>query len=495
MNHSYAKVVAEYSIIAEMYDYFSFFVEGYRFNPKFKYGSWDGKIRLMGLNGDIPVGLVEQAKIFASNMMYDIEIDDWLQPKEKISNKEFDEWLKSKTIYSGNTIIEPYWYQRDSVFEAINFKRRVLNLPTSAGKSLIQALCAKWYTENHSDKVLILVPTTTLVDQMIGDFVDYRLFKREECLGIRSGTERDSNAKIYVSTWQSAVKQPKEWFAKFGMLMNDECHLATAKCLTDIIKKMDQCEYKLGLTGSLRDGKANLLQYIGLFGKVFKPVSTKTLMDEGQVSNLKINAIILEYADQLRKDVSDLTYQQEIDWLLTNRKRNKFIIELALKLANKNENTFVMFKTIKHGKLLYEALKRIRGEDKVYFVAGETETEIRSSMKGIAEDGEGIIFVASFGVFSTGISIKKIHNVILAHPTKSKITNLQTIGRILRKHSTKTVAKLFDIIDNLAIKNTRKNAKNVYSKINYTLQHGSVRLELYAREEFEYTVNKIKLPE
>lgn len=491
-DQSYAKVIADFNIIQEMYDYFSFHVEGYQFNPKYKYGGWDGKIRLMGLNGDLPFGLIEQVQKFTDSMQYSLYISPDVLPKPVMTRPQFDEWLNSKTIYSGDKVITPHWYQSDAVFEGLNHRRRILNLPTSAGKSLIQSLLAKWYCENKSDKILVIVPTTALVYQMINDFVDYRLFTNSECHGILAGTAKDSNARIYVSTWQSAVKQPKSWFNQFGMLLTDECHLATGKSIGDIIKKLDQCPWKIGLSGSLRDGKANLLQYIGLFGKVFKPVSTKQLMDEGQISDLKINAMFLEYTPEERKAVKELTYQQEIDWLLTHKKRNQLIIKLALKLSKeRGETTVIMFKSLKHGKLLYDALKKLH--DKVHYISGETDTDERVALKAVAEADSGLIIIASYGVFSTGISIKRMHNVIYGHPTKSKITVLQSIGRILRLHGTKTIATLYDLIDNLSISNTRKNAKKEYSHVNFTMKHGILRIERYIQEQFNYQIAKVPM--
>lgn len=227
-NHSYVLVDCPASIAQELSDYFSFFVDGYRFNPKFKYGSWDGKIRLVSITPQgvlLPYGLIDQLKKFTSNMMYDLIIEDGIAPEPIMSLEEFNEWIDGMEIYSGSNRIEPHWYQRDAVLTGINDRRSILNLPTSAGKSLIQCLLSKWYTQNHSDRVLIIVPTTALVTQMKNDFLDYRLFESHEILEIRGGTDKTirPETKIVVSTWQSAVKQPKSWFDQFGMLLTDEC--------------------------------------------------------------------------------------------------------------------------------------------------------------------------------------------------------------------------------------------------------------------------------
>lgn len=222
-DESYATIEADANIVYELYDYFSFFVDGYQFNPKFKYGRWDGKIRLFQLNGRLPLGLVEQLHKFCSTYMYDVEIDEGVLDPDPITKEQFKAWVDNLEIYSGNTKISPYWYQIDAAYEAIKYKRRVLNLPTSAGKSLIQALITKYFLEKKVGKVLIIVPKRGLVNQMIDDLCDYRLFTQNDLLGVMGGSEKDSNAMVYVSTWQSAKNQPKEWFNQFGAMSVDEC--------------------------------------------------------------------------------------------------------------------------------------------------------------------------------------------------------------------------------------------------------------------------------
>ncbi|APU01976.1 DNA helicase [Aeromonas phage L9-6] len=486
-NYSFVRVECEDSIFFEMREYFSFKADGYQFSPKFKCGVWSGDIFLLGYDRLLPFGLVSQAIKFAEQNDYKITVDPVIRQRENLSRADFDAWIQSKEIYSGSTRITPHWYQSDAVYEGICARRKILNLPTSAGKSLIQALLSLWYLENYKGKVLVIVPTTSLVTQMIDDFVDYRLFPREAMLGIKSGTAKDSNAVIYVSTWQTAVKQKREWFNQFGCVMNDECHLSTGTSIKKIIESVDHIPFKYGLSGSLRDGKANILQYVGMFGDIFRPVTTKQLMDEGQVTDLNIKVVQLGYSDEDRNAVRKYNYDEEIKFITSHAKRNRKVCSIAKGLAEKGENVFMMFRLTAHGKALYETL--IKMGVKAHYISGETETEVRDQMKVLAEGGTGHVFVASYGVFSTGISIKNLHHIIFAHPVKSKVTVLQTIGRVLRKHKSKAIATVWDICDDLGI----LNAFGKYTRQNYALKHAVERVERYVSEKFEYTMHKLKL--
>ena len=489
LNESFVFIDTSESIFYELREYFSFFADGYQFNPKFKYGSWSGKIYLLDNQRQLPLGLVDQLKKFASNSGYELDIDSRIYQKEELSKEDYQTWLDKFEIYSGEKRITPTWYQHEAIFKGITDKKRILNLPTSAGKSLIQALLAKYYTETFEGNILILVPTIALTLQMKDDFIDYRLFNSKD-IGILGGKFRDTSSKIIVSTWQSAIKQPEKWFHQFGMLLVDECHLATGKSISSLTQGLVNCQYKIGLSGSLKDGKANLLQYIGLFGAVYKPVSTAQLMEEGHVTDLKINCLFLKYPDAIKEKTKGFPYSEEIKVITKFKKRNTVIAKLAIKLAA-NENVFLMFKHIEHGKQLVEILKSL-GHENVHYVSGEVSGEDRDILKKLAETQTGMIVVASYGVFSTGISVKNLHHVILAHPVKSKVIVLQTIGRVLRKHESKSKAVVWDIIDDMSsTKETKSGPKRV--NVNYALKHGIERIKRYSEEKFEYVMKNVEI--
>lgn len=489
LDNSHVQIQADPNIVYELRDYFSFQPAGYQYNKSYKFGQWNGYIYLMDYNGKLPYGLWHLIKKFADARDYSVWVDPKIVETNDITRETFDQWVSKMDIYSGDKKIKPHWYQADTVHHAIVNRRGVLNLPTSAGKSLIQALISRWFLETYESKVLIIVPTTSLVDQMINDFVDYRLFPRNALHGIRAGTAKDSDALIYVSTWQSAVKQPPEWFKQFGCLMVDECHLATGLSITSIINSLTNCVYKFGLSGSLKEGKANTMQYVGAFGRIYKPVDTHTLMKEGQVTTLKINSIFLRYNDADVKKAKGMDYPTEIGMITTHGRRNAWIAKLALKLArDKQENVFIMFRLTKHGKWLYEALKKVY--DNVVFIGGETDIDDRNEMKTIAERSKGLIIVGSSGVLSTGISIKNLHHIIFAHPSKSGVTVKQAIGRVLRLHASKAIATLWDIVDDMAQKSKSKNAKSKYSSLNYCMKHAMERIKIYNSEKFDYVIKQ-----
>jgi superfamily II DNA or RNA helicase len=215
-------------------------------------------------------------------------------------------------------------------------------------------------------------------------------------------------------------------------------------------------------------------------------------MEEGQVTNLKINTIFLRYPEEETKKLKGAEYATETTYVTSHTKRNTWICKLALKLAReKNENVFVMFRLTKHGKWLYEQLSKVY--DNVVYISGETKISDRDEMKKIAESTKGLIVVGSIGVLSTGISIKNLHHIIFAHPCKSAVIVKQSIGRVLRLHGSKLFAQVWDIVDNLATLSKSKTAKNKYSSLNYSMKHAVERVRIYNEEKFDYVIKHIDI--
>jgi superfamily II DNA or RNA helicase len=206
-------------------------------------------------------------------------------------------------------------------------------------------------------------------------------------------------------------------------------------------------------------------------------------MDKGQLSDFKIKCLVLKHPDTKCEESTKWTYQEEIEYLINNEERNKFIKNLAVSLGT---NTLVLYQMVeKHGKILYNVIKNTEkiGERKVFFVHGGTDTEDREEIRRIMEIENDAIVVASFGTFSTGINIRNLHNIIFASPSKSRVRNLQSIGRGLRQSEGKTIATLYDIADDLRHK----------KHMNFTLRHFGERVKIYNEEKFSYKMYNIGL--
>ncbi len=473
-NDVYMKVDAEPVIRQELSDYFTFMVPGAKFMPAYKNRMWDGKIRLYDARSkELYLGLLSYVKHFAEERDYEIDVEDDLDVSENLSLDDAQQFITSlKTTFT------PRDYQLDSFVHLVRNNRGLLVSPTASGKSFIIWLLTQWYGDS---KTIIIVPTTSLVHQMRSDFIEYGT-SEEDIHIIMGGREKRNDARIIISTWQSIYKQRKDYFAEYDVVIGDECHLFKAKSLTSIMTKLIDCKYRFGFTGTLDGTQTHKLVLEGLFGKVKQFVKTKELIDQDHLANFKIKALVLKYTDEEKKLVSKMKYKDEMDFIVTHDRRNTFIKKLTISLQG---NTLLLFQYVeKHGKVLYDIISKSAEKNrKVFFVYGGTDAETREQIRAITENERDAIIIASFGTFSTGINIRNLHNIIFASPTKSRIRNLQSIGRGLRKGDAKEKATLFDISDDLRWK----------SKVNYTLKHFSERIKTYSEEEFEYKIHNIKI--
>jgi superfamily II DNA or RNA helicase len=305
---------------------------------------------------------------------------------------------------------------------------------------------------------------------------------QDKCHIVIQGKEKNSDKQIIISTWQSIYKLPTNYFETFDVVMGDEAHLYKAKSLTSILNKMTNAKYRFGTTGTLDDTQTHQLVLEGMFGELFNTSSTKSLIDAEYLAKFSITALVLKYSEDVSKEVSTMKYQEEMDFIVKYDKRNKFIRNLVI---DQKGNTLLLFQYVeKHGKILYDLITEKADDDrKVFFVHGGVDGDQREEVRRITEQEGDAIIVASYGTFSTGINIRNLHNIVFASSSKSKIRNLQSIGRGLRKGDNKKEAKLFDIADDFRYK----------SKQNYTLGHFNERIKQYNEQDFEYSIFTINL--
>ena len=480
VNEVYLKIEAEADIRRELGEYFTFEVPGYKFMPAYQNRVWDGKIRLFSYaNGKIYAGLYPYIKNWCKEN--NVHIVDGTKIKEKtVDDSKIDDLIKALKL--------PYEvrdYQREAFKYSVEKDRCLLVSPTASGKSLIIYLMLIYnllrLKDTKEDKILVIVPTTSLVEQLFKDFKDYGYNSERNVHRIYSGHEKETNKRVIISTWQSVYNLPKKWFNQFGMIIGDEAHLFKAMSLTKLMTKLERCKYRVGLTGTLDGTKTHKLVLEGLFGTVNKVVSTSELMQSGRLADLKIMCLILQHDQTARHFLKGKSYQEEMDYLVSNEKRNKYIRNLATSL---NGNTLCLFQYVeKHGKNLYETIRERATDKQVFYVHGGVDAEQREQIREITEKSDNAIIVASYGTFSTGINIRNLHNIIFASPSKSRIRNLQSIGRGLRLKDDNSAATLYDIADDISYK----------GKENYTLQHFKERINIYNGEDFNYEIHNVEL--
>jgi superfamily II DNA or RNA helicase len=478
-NEVFLHITAEPHVYYELRDAFQFEVPNAKFAPAYKNKWWDGFIYLFNVNTrEIYCGLLDKLIRFCEQHNYTYEFKNNkfyglpFEVNEMISKEGVKDYMNSICSCA------PRDYQVEGVYDALKHNRKLLISPTASGKSLMIYCIVRYYVEKGQN-ILVIVPTTSLVEQMYKDFSSYGFDVGSFCHKIYAGKERETDSQVIITTWQSIYKLPRQYFSRFNVVVGDEAHQFKSKSLISIMTKLCDAKYRFGFTGTLDGSQTHKWVLEGLFGPSYKIIKTDELMQKGHLAKLDIKILLLKHPPN-KFDI----FEDEVQYIINHSKRNNFIKNLTLDLKG---NTLVLFSRVEgHGQPLYDLINSSKVDDRhVFFIHGGVETEERERVREITEKENNAIIVASYGTFSTGINIRNLHNVVFASPSKSRIRNLQSIGRVLRKGENKVKATLYDIADDISYK----------SRKNYTLNHLIERIKIYNEENFNYDIVNIPLKE
>lgn len=479
-NETTAKLNGPIEEIIEISKYFQFKPAGYQFSPAYQMGIWDGwTYPINKKTGEFKKGLYSSIVKASKNMSFDVILDktDFSYLNDKYN-------LCSIDVISGGagSLITPFDYQIAGANYVLQNKRCIIESPTGSGKSLLQYMIIRTLLNNKFKKILIIVPTVNLVSQLYTDFIDYAELDdfcvEDNCHQISEGAKKDADKMIYISTWQSLqnIKNNK-YFEEFDAVLVDECHTAKGNVIVKILDKAINAKIKTGFTGTLDESPLHKNILLGLFGDVYVTATTKELMDRGILAKLLIKAITLNHGY-----IPKMEYSEELDYLVSHDKRNNLITNLT---ASLDGNSLILFQLVeKHGKVLHKILKEKYPDKDIYLIYGGVKSGKREEIRRLLESKNNAIVIASYQTFQAGINIKKLHNVIFASPSKSKIRIFQSIGRGLRIHNSKNTAIIYDIADDL-----RGNR----STPNHTFRHFMERLDMYTNEKFDIVQMKLDL--
>lgn len=471
----------------ELSEHLTFWVPGYQFMPKYKSKVWDGKIRLYSeWSPYIQTGLVPRAIQFFKKNGYSVELDQGVAESfldSSISEGDLLEWIESQTIYdnSGDEIV-PFDHQFEAVLAMLKHKRLTLLSPTSSGKSLIIYLTTKWRLEADRKGVLIVVPTQQLVEQMANDISCYSAGTMDTHK-VYSGKDKFSDTRVIISTWQSIYKLDNAFFDQFGTVILDEGHLAQGKCIGQLIEKCSNCGYRYALTGTLDGSKSHQFVVEGAFGPVKKFTTTRELMDKGIAAMLSIKNVLFNYDEDLVDEFWSSTkgkYDAELKFTWRLKERNRKIAKMVSRLSG---NTLILFSHKKHGEEIWPHIEDeclAAGKTHLFKKTGDDPLQERMEVSKLMDQVDNAVFGATFGILSTGVSIKKIDHLVFITTVKSRIRTLQSIGRSLRVNATKKSAILWEIIDNFSTK-----GKGGTMKLNHSLKHYLIRCQMYQDEQFD----------
>lgn len=374
----------------------------------------------------------------------------------------------------------PHDFQEKAFIESLLNVKQINKMCTSGGKSLTISLIAEFF-RRKGKKGLLLVPNINLLQQFKDDISTYSLTELFEDTHVIGGGQniKHFNNSLTISTWQSLQNYHND-LEELDYVITDESHRFASTETSEIVKKTINCKYKWGFTGTLPDDPTMKMELIGLFGLPKTYITSRELIDRGLATPIKINSIVFNYSEMDKKlfkacsikiGRAQSAYPQQLKFIKEHEKRSEFITNLTCELRASG-NTLVLFQHTEHGKsMFYDVMKKLhpnvevqnkditgkksfefQREFGVYFLNGEDDAKTREMTRKILEEHHDATLIANFALLSTGVSVKKLHNLVMASPLKSYTTVTQSIGRLMRLHKDKSVANVYDCIDSTNIK-------------------------------------------
>lgn len=473
----------------ELKSFFSCYAPNFKYHPKFKARIWNGKISFYNVREQLlPIGLINEFKEFLKKYQYKVKL--LFDPQELINDLSLEQINDFYEAVFRDSKFFPRDYQHKAIYTSLKKKRGVIESPTGSGKSLIIYSIIRFILGVTEGKILLVVPSISLTNQMFNDFVEYGWYDAYDYSSILySGSKKyDKNKRILISTWQSIHKKRQEFFEDFDCVIVDETQSAKSNSLKSILQKCVNADYRFGLTGTLPTEQADINNIYGYIGPKIFTLKSGELIDKGVLSNIKIVNMLIQYSESDKKLNRKRTFAEESRAISENKDRNK-VLKYIIKNINNKDNVLVLCEKIEHLKSIKEYIDGNFSEThEIFMIYGNTNVEEREKIRKYMNENKSVILVASYGTSAVGINIRRIHHIIFASSYKSKIKVLQSIGRGLRKHKEKSKLILWDLIDDMTwVKRTGTIGKN------YVYQHFEERLKYYKEQGFKFISKKVNL--
>lgn len=482
------RVNGDISQLLELKAFSSFYAPNHKFHPRFRARIWDGKISYFNMHHKtLPIGLMPELLKFCNQFGYSPKMTfniDELVPQQK-DDAHF------KTFYDiifKDTEFYPREYQHDAIKSAINNRRGIIVSPTGSGKSLIIYAIIR-YLLTEGKKTILVVPNVSLVNQMFNDFVDYGWYEcGHHTEKLYSGQKPTFGKEVLITTYQSLLRKGPEFFTPYEAIMNDEAHTVKSVELQKIAAKCANASTRIGLTGTLPKEESDAYNIHGMLGPTIYNLKSKKLIDEGVLSNIAVVNAFLKYPKDIAEKGKRRKYHDEIDLIETTPERmNAF--KYVFDNIKDGQNSLILVNHIQHLNDIKDFIEtNIDDKYTLYIINGSIDANKREVIRQTIDKENNVILLATFGTVSTGINIKRIHNVIFGSSSKSEIRVLQSIGRGLRTHEAKEGVVIWDFVDDFSFVNRNGNQTN-----NHVYGHWEERYKYYKEQEFPCFKKDIKL--
>lgn len=492
LNEVHFRVRGDRSLLLALKKKFQYIFPNFKHHPLFKAGKWDGKVSMFDMKTNLfPIGHFGEFKQWCDEkgMSYFTNFKE----EEELPQDEYSSEIVDKLVAPFfKTDFKLRDYQLEMIRLALVQRRAVFESATGSGKSstIYGIVRMLMHLTPKDEQIALIVPNIMLVDQMASDFLEYGWDKEDfeknvDLLHGETSPFVKFDKRVIITTWQSLQKKPDEFFQRYGSVLVDEVHLAKAQVLQSILTNCVNAKYRIGVTGTLPKEELFRNQIFAYLGGKSYEKRAKDLIKDGVLSDITICNLLIDYPEEYRKESRKLTFQSEEMLIEKSVERNKIITKI-IKNIKPTKNILVLIKKREHLSFVSRLIKDAYPDRKTHIIHGDVSD--REDIRKAMEVDGGQILIATYGTFSTGVNIKRLHHIIFASSYKAKAKVLQSIGRGLRKYSDKDRVVIWDLIDDLRYTSPRGT-----TYLNALYKQWLERLNHYESEGFEMKTAKMKL--
>lgn len=507
-------------VVAVLYAGFRFIDQKGKHTWEYKEGFHDASVELFNKrDNSLDLGLVTRAVNFIRDSFKDAKIRlsprltaIFKKPGGDVTIEALSDFIKYLNPHhlSKNTVINPYDHQKQLFLRGVNGRRISMVACTGSGKSFAQYMMCRWFYEREKKKVLLIVPSSGLVEQMFRDFnLEYGWVEAKKHCTLIYADSSDALSKsdkemlsklnlgeetmlkdVVISTWQSLLRKPESFFNVFGAVIVDEAHGAKADELRRILGQCKNAEWRMGLSGTIPDSGLDAALIEGALGRREEIIKSAPLIEMGILSPVEIHALLMDYDMGVRPFICRAVYQDQFNMATCNGSR-KQVMDILLRIGKitVEENTLILFKRKESIDEMKEFISQNFPQFNILIIKGEVKALVRDQYRDVMENSAGNILLATYGTMKQGVNIRRLHNLVFAEFSKSMYEVVQSIGRILRLHNTKPLARVFDIVDDASYITKKGMGRPTF---NYGISHYNERLKYYHEEKFP--VIEFRLP-
>jgi superfamily II DNA or RNA helicase len=457
INNDYSYVLTtDQALRNVLWEKLRFRKKNYFHTRAYQQGTWDGFVDFFNKkSGRFLTGLLPEVRLVLNAYQVPFTVEDDRVFAEFVYDSIGENFLKGLTLYD---------YQMDLVNRVIQYKRGIIQAPTSAGKTEIMISIMK--ALKPKTPILFLCNRKTLLSQNYKRMMKWGFSD----VGRFYGDHHDPNI-ITCATVQSAHHLDK-LLPKFKVVIADEVHRLSNDTGFTTFKKLKGASIRVAVSATpfKFGGKDDVQKYAlkGYFGPIFRT---------GVVESGLLTTKFLQGRETLSDSICtffkitdpQIPYDLYIDAVTNGIANNWPFHKIVTKLATKQKGrTLILVERIKQG----DALKSLMPH--ALWVYGKDDEDTRNYViEQLQEAKHNVVAIATPGIFGEGVNFF-VHNMINASGGKAEHDIIQRMGRGLRTANDKVILNYYDFLfminpyledhSNLRIKILRKEGHVVIVK-------------------------------